>query len=114
MYARLAPISPESLYDAITRWTAAAPTHLLRVLLWSGSLGAVGAVLIDPAQWAVALGMVTLAAVGEWGLLEHRLGQGYSRSLEIAEVAVAAVALIAGLVTIFVGLFTFLGPAPHF
>ena len=114
MYARLNPISHESLYDAITRWTATTPTHFLRVLLWSGSLGAVGAMLIDRAQWPVALGLITLAAVGEWGLLEHRLLHGYSRRLEIAEVVVAAVALIAGLVTIFVGLFTFLGPAPHF
>jgi hypothetical protein len=114
MYARLSPITHESLYDAITRWTAAAPIHLLRVLIWSGSLGALGAMLIDRTQWAVALGMVTVAAVGEWGLLEHRLSRGYSRPLEIAEIIVAASALIAGLVTVFIGLFTFLGPAPHF
>ena len=114
MYARLSPITHESLYDAITRWTAAAPVHLLRVLLWSGSFGALGALLIDRAQWPVAMGMVTLAAVGEWGLLEHRLLRGYSRPLEIVEVVVAAFALITGLVTIFIGLFTFLGPAPHF
>ena len=114
MYARLSPITHESLYDAITRWTAAAPIHFLHVLLWSGSLGAVGAILIDPAQWPVALGLGTLAAVGEWGLLEHRLSDGYSRTLEIVEVVVAAIALIAGLVTLFVGLFIFLGPAPHF
>jgi hypothetical protein len=70
--------------------------------------------LLDRAQWPVALGMVMLAAVGEWGLLEHRLSHGYSRTLEIVEVVVAAIALIAGLATVFVGLFTFLGPAPHF
>jgi hypothetical protein len=114
MYARLSPISHESLYDAIGRWTAAAPTHLLRVLLWAGSLGAVGTMFIDPAQWPIALGMATLAAVGAWGLLEHRLLRGYSRPLEIAEILVAAIALGAALVTIFVGLFLFLGPAPHF
>jgi len=114
MYARSSPITHESLYEAITRWTAAAPTHLHRVLIWSGSLGAFGAMLIDRTQWAVALGMATLAAVGEWGLLEHRLLKGYSRPLEIAETIVAAVALIAGLVTLLVGLFVFLGPAPHF
>ena len=114
MYARLSPIIHETLYHAITRWAAAAPAHLLRVLLWSGSLGAIGAMIIDPAQWPVALGMMTLAAVGKWGLLEHRLLKSYSRPLEIAEVIVAAVALIAGLVTIFVALFIFMGPAPHF
>ena len=113
MYARLSP-AQESLYDAITRWTAAAPTRLLRVLLWSGSLGALGALLLDRAEWPVALGMVTVAAVGEWGLLEHRLHTGYSRPLELAEMMVAAVALVAGLVTLLVGLFIFLGPAPHF
>lgn len=114
MYARLHPISHESLYDAITRWSATAPSHLLRVLLWSGLLGAAGAIVIDRAQWPISLGMVTLAALGEWGLLEHRLLKGYSRPLEIAEVVVAAVALIAGLVTLLVALFVFLGPAPHF
>lgn len=114
MYARLNPTLHESLYDAIARWAAAAPRHLLSVLLWSGSLGALGAILIDRAQWPVALGMITVAAVGEWGLLEHRLHQSYSRPLALAEVVVAAVALVAGLVTIFVGLFIFLGPAPHF
>ncbi|HKP48662.1 MAG TPA: hypothetical protein VJU17_01520, partial [Gemmatimonadales bacterium] len=104
----------ESLYDAITRWTADAPAHFLRVLLWSGSLGAFGAMLIDRAQWPVALGLLTLAAVGEWGLLEHRLVKAYSRPLEIAEIVVAAIALVAGLVTLLVGMFIFLGPAPHF
>ena len=114
MYARFSPVGHDSLYDAITRWTADAPAHLLRVLLWSGSLGALGAMLIDRGQWPVALGLLTLAAVGEWGLLEHRLVRAYSRPLEIAEIVVATIALVAGLVTLLVGLFIFLGPAPHF
>ena len=55
-----------------------------------------------------------MAAGGEWGLLDRRLDRNYSRPLLAAEVAVGALALLAALVTIFVALFVFLGPAPHF
>lgn len=114
MYARLDQVAPESLFDAIVRWMATAPAHLLQVFRWSGLLGALGVMTIDSYQWPVALGMLALAASGEWGLLEHRLAREYSRSLQAAELVVAAIALIAATVTIFVGLFAFLGPAPHF
>jgi hypothetical protein len=114
MYARLNPVPPESLVDAIQRWMISAPTRLLRVLCWSGLLGALGVMTIDQAQWPFALGMIAMAAGGEWGLLEHRLTRSYSRPLLAAELIVATVALVATLVTIFIALFLFLGPAPHF
>ena len=114
MYARLDPVPPESLFDAIQRWLMAAPTRLLRVLCCAGLLGALGVMTIDQAQWPLALGMIAMAAGGEWGLLEHRLARSYSRQLIAAEVIVATVTLVATLVTIFLALFLFLGPAPHF
>jgi len=114
MYARLNQVAPESLFDAIERWMTTAPAHLLHLLRWSGLLGALGVMTIDSYQWPVALGLVAVAAAGEWGLLLHRLLRGYSRSLQAAELFMAALALIAATITIFVGLFAFLGPAPHF
>ena len=114
MYARLSPNSPESAYDAIVRWTASAPNHLLRVLLWSGSLGAGGVIAIDAAQWYVGAGMAAMAALGAWGLVEHRLAAGQHRGLQVLERMVAVLALVAALVAVVVGLFLFLGPAPHF
>ena len=115
MYARLNPGVPESLFDAIERWIGSAPTRILRVLCWSGLLGALGVMMIDEAQWPVAVGMIAMAATGEWGLLEHRrLEHQYSRTLAAAELAIATVALGAALVAIFIALFVFLGPAPHF
>ena len=114
MYAQLNPMPQESLYHALERWAAAASTHFLRVLLWSGLLGAFGVMLLDVARWPVALGMLALAAGGGWGILEHRLAQGYSRPLRVAELVVAALAVVAAMVTIFVALFVFMGPAPHF
>jgi hypothetical protein len=113
MFALMNPVH-ESLYDAIGRWAASAPTHLLRVLVWSGLLGAGGVMAIDSYQWPVALGLVALASVGEWGLLEHRLARRYSRPIHAVESVVAVFALVAALVTMFVALFAFLGPAPHF
>lgn len=114
MYARLNPVPHESLFDAIVRWTGSAPAHRLRVLLWAGSLGAVSVVTIDPAQWPVSVGMIAMAALGAWGLLEHRRSESSSRGFRAAEGVIAAVAIVAALVAIFVGLFVFLGPAPHF
>jgi len=114
MYARLSPASHESAYDAIARWTASAPNHLLRVLLWSGALGAAGVIAVDAAQWYVGVGMAALAALGAWGLVEHRLAARYSRGLQALEWIVAAIAVVAALVAVVVGLFVFMGPAPHF
>jgi hypothetical protein len=114
MYARLNPAAPESLYDAIVRWAGAASPHLLRVLAWSGWLGAIGVMAIDAAQWPVGVGMIAIGALGAWGLLEHRLSGRQGRGIETLERVVATLALVAALIAILVGLFVFLGPAPHF
>ena len=114
MYARLNPVIHESLYDAIGRWTASAPAHLLRVILWSGLVGVLGVTIIDPGQWYISMGMASQAALGAWGLLQRRRAAESSPALEVLEGVVAAIALVAALVALLVGLFVFLGPAPHF
>lgn len=114
MYAQLNPALHESLYDAIGRWTASAPTHLLHVLLWSGLAGALGVMVIDPVQWYLGVGMVAMAALGSWGLLEHRRAGDGSREVQTLEWVAATVTVVAALVAIIVGLFVFMGPAPHF
>lgn len=113
MYARLNPAPHESLYDAIVRWTGDAPLHLLRVLLWTGALGALGVIIIDATRWPAGAGMVSMAALGGWGLLEHRRSGGPTRGLQTLERVVAAIALGAALVALLVGLFLLLGPAPQ-
>ena len=114
MYARLNPAIHESFYDAIGRWTASAPAHLLRVIFWSGLLGALGVVIVDPGQWYISMGMGAQAALGARGLLQHRRSAESSPALQVLEGVVAAIALVAALVALLVGLFVFLGPAPHF
>jgi hypothetical protein len=105
---------PESAYAGITRWASHAPGHLLRVLAWSGCLGAIGVFLIDPTQWFFAVGMVAVAALGAWGLADHRLAVRRSRSLMVVELVLAVVGGLAALTAVFVAIFWLLGPAPHF
>jgi hypothetical protein len=113
MYARL-NLSHESVYEAVARWAGHAPTRLLRVLLWSGAMGAVGVMAIDPVQWYIGLGLVALSGLGGWGLLEHRLVQRPSATIHLLESIVAAITVMAALTAILVALFVFMGPAPHF
>ena len=114
MYAQLNPLLHESVYDAIGRWASAASTHLLRVLLWSGFGGAVGVMLIDATRWYIGMAMLAMAALGGWGLLEHRLLGNPSRVVQAFEWIVATLMVVTALVALIVGLFVFLGPAPHF
>jgi hypothetical protein len=114
MYARLNSEPHEPVYIALGRWASQAPTHLLRVLLWSGLLGAAGVMVIDMVQWYLGLGMLSFAALGGWGLLEHRLAQRPSAPLERLEVVIATLAMVAALTAVLVALFVFIGPAPHF
>jgi hypothetical protein len=114
MYPRLTPGGHESVFEAIGRWAGSAPEHLLRVLLWSGALGAIGVMAIDSVQWYAGLALISLAGLGAWGLLDHRLGRHFSFRLRALESLVSTLTIVAALAAILVALFIFLGPAPHF
>jgi hypothetical protein len=115
MYAQLqsAP-DRESVYQALTRWAAQAPVHLLRVIALSSTIGGIAVMLIDPTRWPVALGMVALASLGGWGLVEHRRGDHSSPWIDSLESMLAVIGGLTFLIAVMVAIFLLMGPAPHF
>lgn len=114
MYARLNPLPHESVFAAVARWAAGAPVHLLQVLGWSGLVGSAGVFLIDPGRWYLGVGLMSVATLGWWGLIEHRLDQRRTAGLRLLVLTVATLAVLFAFTAILVSLFVFLGPAPHF
>ena len=114
MYARLQDLHHESLYPALRRWLAGSRMGLLKVMLGTGLPGAFAVVTLDPDQWPVALGMLTLGGLGGWGILEHRLERKYNSVAQLLTGVVGALVLAAALAATFVALTIFMGPAPHF
>ena len=112
MYAKLESPLHESIFDAITRWASLAPGHLLAFLLWTGTHGAIGVILIDARRWPAAAPMIAAAALGGWGLLERRASAGRILRIVALEWVLVLLGTAAVLITAFVVLFWLMGPAP--
>lgn len=102
----------ESLHAGITRWAGQADRTLLALLGGIGASGALVILLVDWRGWPAAGLLISVGAVGTWGLVEQRAVLPHSRLVRVVEALLAVIGGAAAAVATLGILFWLLGPAP--
>jgi hypothetical protein len=102
----------ESLHAGITRWAGRADVTVLILLTVLGAVGTVVMVTVDWRRWPLAALLVSISAVGAWGLVEQKTAYPHSRLVVLLEWLLASIGGMAAAAGALGILFWLLGPAP--
>jgi hypothetical protein len=109
----------ETVYDLVAAWALRAPRRRLWVWAIGGSVDAVGIALVRPGLWLVAMPLVSVAAIGAWGLAAQRTlaldaspapAPRRRRALKVAKAAALTLGTVAAVAALFGALLMLLGP----
>ena len=102
----------ESLHAGITRWAGRADATVLALLAILGTGGAAVMLTVDWRRWPLAAMLLSVSAVGTWGLVEQKTARPHSRLVIAAEWLLAGLGGAAAAMGALGILFWLLGPAP--
>lgn len=102
----------ESLHAGITRWAGHADITVLALLTILGAAGTIVMVTVDWRRWPLAALLLSVSAVGAWGLVEQKTAHPHSRLVVLVEWLLAGIGGMTAAAGALGILFWLLGPAP--
>jgi hypothetical protein len=107
----------ETVYDLVGAWALRATRRRLEVWAIGGAVDAIGIALVLPRLWLVAMPLVSVAAIGVWGLAARPAADPNAApsprrrlALKCARAAALALGTAAAIATVFGVLLMLLGP----